>query len=69
MLNLGMGQKPEGTHGKQNGSDREPEPEEKLEGEPVLELNLYSCIQYSSYVRSVEKSVHKRNEILLLSAA
>ena len=43
MLNLGMEQKAEGTHGRQNGSDREPEPEEKLEGEECL-----SCIQYKS---------------------
>ena len=43
MLNLGMEQKAEGTHGRPNGSDRELETEEKLEGEECL-----SCIQYKS---------------------
>ena len=33
MLNLGVGQKAEGAQETENGSDKELEPEEKIEGE------------------------------------
>ena len=42
MLNLGMGQIPDEALEKENGSDKEPEPEKKLEGEGFLSAPLYS---------------------------
>ena len=40
MLNLGVGYKVEEVHGRENGSDKEPEPEKEVEGEKCLACYL-----------------------------
>lgn len=40
MMNLGLGQKVEGTHDKENGSESNKEPEEKIEGEEYTACHL-----------------------------
>lgn len=41
MMNLGLGQKAEGTHEKENGSENNKEPEVKIEGEEYTACQFF----------------------------